>query len=72
MSRATYCDGCGVQVDDPAHVGFMFQLDYCADCKEKAERFVSDVDEAQEAAAKLFEKMINTARQNSGLKENPY
>lgn len=57
---ATYsCDGCGSNVAEPKHVGYVLKRDYCPECADKAKAFLDAVEVLQKTAQDQFA----TARQ---------
>ena len=51
MAKVNACDGCGTVCDETKQAGIINKLDYCDDCFDIAEDFVSDRNQLHESVA---------------------
>lgn len=73
MATVHVCDGCGNPSDQMGRVGYVRpELEYCEQCLDTAVAYTKAVDEAQEAAADLFDERMTDIRKRFLLREYPY
>lgn len=54
MAAAFICDGCGVPIDQPKHVGQALVRDYCEGCELIAQAFVDSEEKLRADLQKQF------------------
>lgn len=68
MAMSFTCDGCGVNVQEPARIGHVLKRDYCDKCAPSAEAFLEAEEKERIAVQVVFaakrEKLLKSYTKN--------